>query len=114
MFLDEDIRHDLAAFGVAVGLGHAQIGQLQAPVLEYAVQAQEAPRLVHAAVDAESMGAAGHEVNPVLAVGVVVGAIGSVDVVGVVGIIGVVVREILDVGPPGVGGRAAVGCRRGG
>ena len=32
--LDEHVRHDLAAAGVAVGPGHAQVGQFQAPIAE--------------------------------------------------------------------------------
>ena len=113
-FLDEDVGDDLSALGIAVGRGHAQVGQPQASLLEDMAPAQQALGFVMAPVDTGLVGGGGHEGHPVLAVGVVVGPFGSVDVPGVVGIGGVVVVERLDVGPPGTGGDAATGHRSGG
>ena len=109
VFLDEHIRHDLSATGVAVGLGHAQVGQLQASVLEHAVATQQASGLVHTSMGTGLMGAADREVDPVLAIGIVVGAIGLVGVAGVVGVGRVVVGQVLDVGPPNTRAVLALG-----
>ncbi len=100
-FLDEHIRYDLSTTGVAVGPGYAQVGQFQASVREHAVAAQQASGLVHASMGTGLMGAADREVDPVLAVGIVVGAVGSVGVAGSVGVGGIVVGQVLDIDPPG-------------